>query len=224
VTYTPLIQAPAEIPTTIRALAKQRMRWAEGHTYSVKKYFTRILKSKKLTFPEKLEFLYFSPYYLQSLMLLVGTICWIISEVNHQYPWFWTPTMGWILILGNFLAAPVMSISGLFLEGELRSDFDGVFSLIALTYILAPYQGYAALKGLLEREEGTWIRTLKTGSITDKFLNIRLRQLLNLLRLRERLKLDFKLAETSMSKNVVVRVIFSFLLLIIFAPKPTVVI
>jgi len=30
VIYTPLVQAPAEIPTTIRRLAQQRMRWAEG--------------------------------------------------------------------------------------------------------------------------------------------------------------------------------------------------
>ena len=63
VLYTPLIQAPAEIPTTIRALARQRMRWAEGHTYAVKKHFWGIMKSQKITFREKLEFLYFAPYY-----------------------------------------------------------------------------------------------------------------------------------------------------------------
>src|SRR2546428_4344112 len=39
VLYTPYIQAPAECVSTVRRLVKQRMRWAEGHTYNVKKYF-----------------------------------------------------------------------------------------------------------------------------------------------------------------------------------------
>jgi cellulose synthase/poly-beta-1,6-N-acetylglucosamine synthase-like glycosyltransferase len=43
VSYTPLIQAPAEMPTTIKALARQRMRWAEGHTHAVRKHFLDIL-------------------------------------------------------------------------------------------------------------------------------------------------------------------------------------
>jgi cellulose synthase/poly-beta-1,6-N-acetylglucosamine synthase-like glycosyltransferase len=53
--YTSLIQVPAEIPTTLRALARQRMRWAEGHTHAVKKYFKEIMRSPKLTLREKLD-------------------------------------------------------------------------------------------------------------------------------------------------------------------------
>jgi hypothetical protein len=71
-----------------------------------------------------------------------------------------------------------MCLAGLWLEGDLRSDYSGAFGLVALTYILAPYQGYAALRGLLEGDEGGWVRTLKTGSITDRFLSVRLRGLL----------------------------------------------
>ncbi len=187
VAYTPLIQAPAEIPTTIRALAKQRMRWAEGHTYAVRRHFRGVLTSAKLTLAEKLEFLYLAPYYLQGLMLLAGTLFWLLAEVNHRYPWFWHPAFGWALLLSNLLAAPLMCLAGLWLEGDLRADFQGVFGLVALTYILAPYQGYAALRGLTEREEGTWIRTMKTGSITDRFLRVRLRGLLTWLGLGWRL-------------------------------------
>ena len=187
VAYTPLIQAPAEIPVSLGALARQRMRWAEGHTHSVRKYFIAVLTSAKLTTMEKLEFLYFAPYYLQSLMLLIGSACWIVAEVNHVYPWFWRPAFGWGLLVSNLLAAPVMCLTGLFLEGDLRSDYSGAFGLVALTYLLAPYQGYAALKGLLEREEGGWIRTLKTGSVTDRFLKLKLRWLLRWLKPAERL-------------------------------------
>ena len=187
VSYTPLIQAPAEMPTTIRALAKQRMRWAEGHTHAVRRHFLGVLGSAKLTAAEKLEFLYFAPYYLQSVMLLAGTAFWLLAEVNHRYPWFWQPAFGWSLLLSNLLATPLMCLAGLWLEGDLRSDYQGAFSLVALTYILAPFQGYAALRGLLEREEGGWVRTLKTGSVTDMFLSLRLRGLLRWLTLGGRL-------------------------------------
>jgi len=177
VAYTPLIQAPAEIPTTIRRLAGQRMRWAEGHTFAVKRHFWGVLRSPMITIREKLEFLYFVPYYLQSLFFMAGTLCWIISELLHQHPWFWMETFGWCLVLSNLLALPLMSLAGLFLEQTALEDFTGIFSFIALSYIMAPFQAYAALKGLLEGEEGTWIRTLKTGSITDKLLQIRVRKL-----------------------------------------------
>jgi len=183
VSYTPLIQAPAEIPTTIRALAKQRMRWAEGHTHAVRKHFIEVLWSAKLSTVEKLEFLYFAPYYLQSIMLLAGSGFWLIAEVNHRFPWFWQPIFGWSLLLSNLLASPLMCLAGLWLEGDLREDYSGAFSLVALTYLLAPYQGYAALRGLLENEEGTWIRTMKTGSVTDKFLQLKLRGLIEWLKI-----------------------------------------
>ena len=65
-----------------------------------------------------------------------------------------------------------MSVTGLYLEGSALDDLTGVFSMVVLTYLLAPFQGYAALKGLLERDEGGWIRTLKTGSITDRILRV----------------------------------------------------
>jgi len=177
VVYTPLIQAPAEIPTTIMRLVRQRMRWAEGHTYVVKKYFWRVLRSPMLTWREKLEFLYFSLYYLQSFFFLIGTISWMIAEMLHQHPWFWTATFGWCLILSNLFALPLMGLTGLFMERSALEDFPGLLSFIALSYVIAPFQAYAALRGLLEKEEGVWFRTFKTGRITDRILSIRLRRL-----------------------------------------------
>lgn len=177
VIYTPLIQAPAEIPTTITRLVRQRMRWAEGHTFVVKRYFWRVLRSPTLTWREKLEFLYFSLYYLQSLFFLIGTISWMIAEMIHQYPWFWTATFGWCLILSNLFALPLMGLTGLFMERSALEDFTGLLSFIALSYVIAPFQAYAALKGLIEKEEGAWFRTFKTGRITDRILTVRLRRL-----------------------------------------------
>jgi cellulose synthase/poly-beta-1,6-N-acetylglucosamine synthase-like glycosyltransferase len=182
VAYTPLIQAPAEIPNTVNRLIRQRMRWAEGHTYAVRRYFWRVVRSGNLTLSEKLEFLYFAPYYLQSAFFLVGTVCWIVSEATRRRPPFWTPVLGWGLVVSNFLAIPFMGLAGVFMEGDLAEDYGGVFSFIALSYIVTPYQAYAAIKGLLEGEEGTWIRTLKTGNITDSVIGVKFRSLIRWLR------------------------------------------
>ena len=182
VVYTPLVQAPAEIPSTIGRLIKQRMRWAEGHTYVVKKYFWRVLRSPNLTWREKLEFLYFAPYYLQSFLFMLGTIFWLSSEfiarmIHLSTPFipFWTALFGWCLVLSNAMALPLMGLSGLFLERSTLRDLGGLLSFLILSYLIAPYQGYAALKGLLEKEEGTWVRTPKTGKITDLILRTPLR-------------------------------------------------
>jgi cellulose synthase/poly-beta-1,6-N-acetylglucosamine synthase-like glycosyltransferase len=177
VLYTPLISAPAEIPTTIRALARQRMRWAEGHTYAVKKHFWSVMRSRNITLREKAEFAYYAPYYLQSLFFLIGSLFWMLAETIGEHPWFWSATFGWCLLLSNLFALPLMGLTGLFLEETAREDFSGVLSFIVLSYVLTPFQAYAAVKGLLEREEGGWVRTYKTGSITDRILQVRVRKL-----------------------------------------------
>src|SRR2546429_1150299 len=81
VLYTPYIQAPAECVSTVKRLIRQRMRWAEGHTYNVKKYFLRVLRSPNLTWREKLEFVYYAPYYLQSVIFAAGTIAWLLADM-----------------------------------------------------------------------------------------------------------------------------------------------
>ena len=60
-----------------------------------------------------------------------------------------------------------MNTVGMFLEESEEKDFLGIFSFIFLTYIIAPFQAYASVKGFLERTEGPWFRTPKTGKITD---------------------------------------------------------
>src|SRR5258708_4639133 len=42
-----------------------------------------------------------------------------------------------------------------------------------LSLALVPFQGWAAMKGLLEKEEGPWFRTPKTGIITDEVKHLR---------------------------------------------------
>ena len=166
VLYTPLVQAPAECPSTLGKLIRQRMRWAEGHTYNVKRHFFGVLRSPSIAIREKLEFLYFAPYYLQSVFLILGTSFWLASDVilGTKLP-FWTAEVGWGLVITNLLALPLMSLAGLFLERRARRDFGGLLSQLLLIYALAPYQAYASLKGLFEPTEGSWIRTFKSGKL-----------------------------------------------------------
>ena len=167
VVFTPYIQAPAECVSTLKRLIRQRMRWAEGHSNNIRKMFFRLLLNPKLTLSEKLELLYLSPYYLQAFFFLVGTISWLISETVFpaRLP-FWTSLWGWSLVLTNMLSLPLMNAVGLFLEESEEKDYSGLLSFIALSYIVVPFQAYAAVKGFLIGE-GPWFRTPKTGKITD---------------------------------------------------------
>ena len=170
VVYTPYVQAPAECVSTLKRLIRQRMRWAEGHSNNIKKMFKRIMSSSKMTFKEKLEFLYLSPYYLQATFFLVGTVCWLLAETvfRAKLP-FWTSLWGWSLVLTNFFSLPLMNSAGLFLEESEERDYVGILSFVVLSYILVPFQAYASVKGFLEKQEGPWFRTPKTGLITDIF-------------------------------------------------------
>ncbi|MFC1625951.1 glycosyltransferase [Patescibacteria group bacterium] len=170
VVYTPYVQAPAECVSTLKRLIKQRMRWAEGHSNNIKKNFVSLMRGNKLSNSEKFEFLYLSPYYLQAFFFLVGTISWFLAEAvfASRLP-FWTELWGWSLVLTNIIALPLLNGIGLFLEESENKDYSGLASFITLSYIVVPFQAYAAVKGFLEKEEGPWFRTPKTGKITDVF-------------------------------------------------------
>jgi hypothetical protein len=72
-----------------------------------------------------------------------------------------------------------MNLGGLILEEAPPRDLQGVLGALVLSFALVPFQGWAALKGLLSKEEGPWFRTPKTGRITDEVHHLRR---LNLLR------------------------------------------
>ncbi|MBI2029038.1 glycosyltransferase [Candidatus Gottesmanbacteria bacterium] len=170
VVFTPYIQAPSECVSTVKRLIRQRMRWAEGHSHNIKRMFKPLIATNNMTLSEKFEFLYLSPYYLQSALFVFGTLSWFIAEVifKVRLP-FWTAVWGWSLVLTNMFSLPLMNSVGLFLEESEEKDYLGLLSFTILSYLLAPFQGYAAIKGFLEKEEGPWFRTPKTGHITDIF-------------------------------------------------------
>src|SRR5437773_3518185 len=179
VLYTPYIQAPAECVSEVRRLIKQRMRWAEGHTFNVRKYFWPILRSPNLTWQEKLEFVYYAPYYLQAVLYTVATVAWIIGVLilGQKLP-MWGEAFGWSLVISNALALPLMNLTGVLLEGSLKRDALGLLSFIGLSWILVPFQAYASLKALFEKKEGGWVRTPKSGRVTESLERFHLARLM----------------------------------------------
>jgi cellulose synthase/poly-beta-1,6-N-acetylglucosamine synthase-like glycosyltransferase len=169
VVYTPYAETPAECVATFGRLARQRMRWAEGHSYNVNKWFLTILRSPHLSLMEKAEFIYYGMYYLQSALFMLGSAAWLVSElVLRVHIPEWSALLGWSLLFSNLLSLPLMNLGGLLLEGSPRKDYSGVLGAVALSFLLVPFQAWASLKGLFERSEGPWFRTPKTGRITDR--------------------------------------------------------
>ncbi|HVS48446.1 MAG TPA: glycosyltransferase family 2 protein [Candidatus Dormibacteraeota bacterium] len=174
VVYTPWAETPAECVSTFSRLARQRMRWAEGHTYNVRKWFVPLMGSPFVTPLEKLEFLFDSTYYLQAGLFVIGTLSWLMSEiVFHTHVPGWTALLGWSLLFSNIFALPLMNLGGLILEEAPFRDLQGVLGAVVLSFALVPFQGWAAFKGLISRNEGPWFRTPKTGLVTDQVHHLR---------------------------------------------------
>src|SRR5713226_161067 len=132
VVYTPYAETPAECASTFGRLARQRMRWAEGHSYNVRRSFGEIMRSPKVGLVEKLEFLFYTTYYLQAVLFTLGSTCWFVSEVLLQtHVPEWTAALGWSLLLTNLLSLPLMNVSGLLLEEAPIKDFAGVLGALA---------------------------------------------------------------------------------------------
>ncbi len=174
VVYTPYAETPAECVATYSRLARQRMRWAEGHCYNVRRRFGEILRSPHIGFVEKVEFLFYAAYYLQAVLLIAGSASWFIAEVFlHAHVPEWTALLGWSLLFSNLVSLPLMNLAGLLLEDAPPKDLVGVLGALATSYLLVPFQAWAALKGFLESDEGPWYRTPKTGRITDPVQHLR---------------------------------------------------
>src|ERR1700682_2299652 len=90
VVYTPWAETPAECVSTFSRLARQRMRWAEGHTHNVRMSFMAIMRSPFVSPLEKLEFLYDSTYYLQAGLFLIGRLAGLTLDLL-----FYTHAAGW---------------------------------------------------------------------------------------------------------------------------------
>src|SRR5438445_12922219 len=95
------------------------MRWAEGHSYNVRRSFTEIIGSRQLGVLEKLGFLFYATYYLQAAFFIVGSATWLVAEIGFQaHVPEWTETLGWSLLLTNLLSPPLLNFASLLNESS----------------------------------------------------------------------------------------------------------
>src|SRR5437868_10278780 len=90
----------------------------------------------------------------------------------------WGEVVGWSLVVSNALALPLMNLTGVLLEGSLKRDALGLLSFIGLSWILVPFQAYASVKALFEKKEGGWVRTPKSGRVTESLERFHLARLM----------------------------------------------
>src|SRR5256886_12734208 len=147
VIYTPWAETPAECVSTFSRLARQRMRWAEGHTHNVRKWFLPIMSSPLVTPIEKLEFLYDASYYLQAGLFVIGSVSWLISEAVFQtHVPRWTAPLGWSLLFSNIFAPPLMNPAGLIPQEAPARAAQGALGAPRLSFRALPFRGRRACK------------------------------------------------------------------------------
>jgi hypothetical protein len=71
-----------------------------------------------------------------------------------------------------------MNLTGVLLEGSLKRDALGLLSFIGLSWLLVPFQAYASVKALFEKKEGGWVRTPKSGHVTEALERFHLARLM----------------------------------------------
>src|SRR4029077_20567140 len=107
-------------------------------------------------------------------LLVVVSVVWLVAEaIFRTHVPGWTALLGWSLLFSNIFALPLMNLGGLILEEAPARDVQGVFGAVVLSFALVTFQAWAALKGLLSKDEGPWFRTPKTCRVTDEVRHLR---------------------------------------------------
>ncbi|MGI0080465.1 MAG: glycosyltransferase [Nitrososphaerales archaeon] len=164
VKYDSSLSASGECPSTLPRVFRQIGRWAEGTTRNSRTYFWRVMKSKKMSLREKLDFLFCGFSYLSSLVLLIVTVMGLLN-LPYLAASMNEPFMAVAVVLSTVAlpSAVVVQCAGLYKDSkfsELKTVPFGLF----LSYIITPVISYYALKGLFLKQK-TFVRTFKTGCL-----------------------------------------------------------
>lgn len=177
VVYDPTLMASAECPNTLSKYFRQNMRWAEGHAQcAFRQHFWKMLRSKFLTTREKVDFLFQSGIYLNSLLIIASSLggIMVLSSLGYALSLSWVSATLLFVAIG-FPSLLIASIVALSHENQ-KEDFNKIPNLLVLGYISTPVVAYASLKGLFA-VKSYFHRTYKTGKITKRTLLSQLRKL-----------------------------------------------
>ncbi len=170
IVYDENIRVPAECPSTFRSLIQQQIRWAEGITRDTKKRLISIIKDGRMSLISKIDFIISGFYGIQGIL---GIVSYVLAFVKNYIDITFLLTLGPIGYYYFYIVPNVYPITliigviiGLYRENEL-SKIPWILYLIIVTSALTPFIAYGTLRGLL-LNEGSWLRTPKTGEITYK--------------------------------------------------------
>jgi cellulose synthase/poly-beta-1,6-N-acetylglucosamine synthase-like glycosyltransferase len=164
IVYDPNITASGECPSTLTRFFRQTIRWSEGIVRDFRKLFWKTLKSKVLTWKQKLEFVHMGYVYLNSLLLIACTISGLVGASSLQEVLTFPYTLASILFAFISLFSYIVT-TGIALSLTNQSLFNIPYALV-LPYIVVPITAYASLKGLFTNK-GVFNRTYKTGKVTN---------------------------------------------------------
>jgi cellulose synthase/poly-beta-1,6-N-acetylglucosamine synthase-like glycosyltransferase len=153
-----------------RAYERQRYRWAKGHMQCVFKHSLNVLKSKKLSFREKIDGLmllnvYFMPLIaLLSLFIGLPLVIFALTPISRAF-WFVIPLLFYSSV-GNF--APFFEIGvGLYLDGRTRTQWLLpllIFPFFYNCYICSKAFFVLTFSKILGRNRNNWDKTSHLGS------------------------------------------------------------
>lgn len=147
---------------------RQRQRWAKGHMQVCLKYWHRVLRSKHLTFRQKVDGMLLLNVYFMPLLTLVslgiGAYLIVTGSILSSSLWLVAPTSVYSFV-GNY--APFFEIGvGAYLDGRRQIQWLApllIFSFILNTLIC----GKAFLSLIVDkalRRRSVWVKTEHTGT------------------------------------------------------------
>jgi cellulose synthase/poly-beta-1,6-N-acetylglucosamine synthase-like glycosyltransferase len=164
VSYDSSLAVSGECPSSLPRVFRQIGRWAEGTTRNSRQYFWKVMRSKKMSLVEKLDFVFSGFSYLSSLVLLIVTVIGVLNIPFLQVS-MKDSNMFVAIVLSTIAmpAAVLAQCAALYKDGAISQLKTVGYSLL-LSYILIPVVTYYALKGLFLKQK-TFIRTFKTGRV-----------------------------------------------------------
>ncbi len=169
----------AEGPVTIWDFLRQQMRWAEGTTRDTRKNILRVLRSRRMTLRQKLDFLgqgFYGIYMIMAavsfvaglIQTLIGGLIWLVTGLQVNPP-LWIQIAMSVLGIYNLMPFTMHMLIGLRREGKsLKWALHGS----VLVMLMMPFVAYSAIRGLVA-EKGVWIVTPKYGGILVRKLKVK---------------------------------------------------
>ncbi|MEW6254153.1 MAG: glycosyltransferase, partial [Planctomycetota bacterium] len=152
---------PAEIPADVNAIKAQQRRWAIGIMQVARKLLPRVLKSRRLSFAQKLQgVVHLTQYVVAVPMIGVALVGRLLPLLIPHWP-------GWLnwVCLSFLLAAAGPTLAYISARYVLGGGIPGplrVLKLMVLGLGLCVNNGLAVLAGLRQKG-GEFVRTPKSG-------------------------------------------------------------